>query len=132
MLDGLGGKSSCRVGYLAEPTPGIEGGVAEELVDGAVVLVAAVLDGVVHEALAFIHGPVANGLYLELIDSIDGDCGPNIARIAVAAGADKRNAIDVNIGDGAAAAGAVDDTGVGGGVSVGLVALYTGHQISEV
>src|ERR1700689_3990021 len=127
MLDGLGGKSSCRVGYLAEPTPGIEGGVAEELVDGAVVLVAAVLDGVVHEALAFIHGPVADGLHLELIDRIDGDRGPNIAGIAVAAGADEGNAIDVNIGDGAAAAGSIDDAGVGSGVAVGLVALHAGH-----
>src|SRR5208282_3499991 len=104
VLNRLDGQASCNVGNLTEPTPGIEGGVAEELVDGTVELVAAVLNRVVHEALAFIHGPVAYGLHLELIDSIDGNCGPNIAWIAVAAGTDKGNAIDIDIGYGAAAA----------------------------
>src|SRR5438445_2638118 len=93
---------------------------------------AALLDVVVLNALAFVNGRVAVGLDLELIDCIDRDGGPHIARVAIAAGTHERNAVDVNGSDGAAAAGAVDDAGVGGGVAVGVVGLHAGHEEGEV
>ena len=96
------------------------------------VLVAALLDGVVLNALAFVDGGVAAGLNLELVDRIDRDRGPDVTRVAVAAGAHKGKTVDVDGADGTAAAGAIDDAGVGRGVAVGVVALYTGHEEGEV
>ena len=74
MLDGFNRNQlagGVQDGDLAKPTPGIQRRVAEELIDRAVILGAATLDGVVHDALAFVDGRVAGGLHLELIDSVD-------------------------------------------------------------
>jgi hypothetical protein len=89
MLDGLDWLAGGGIGNGAEEAPCVEGSVAEELVDGTVIFVAASFDGVVLNALAFVDGLIAAGLHVELIDSVDRDGGPDVARVAVATSADK-------------------------------------------
>ena len=120
------------LGFGAEESPGVEGRIAEELVHGSVILDAALLDAVVLNSLAFIDGGVSAGLHLELVDRIDRDGGPDVARVAIASGAHERNAVDIHRRDGAAAARSIDDSGVGGGVAGGVVALHARHQEREV
>ncbi len=132
VLDGFADHAGCGIGESPEESPGVEGGVAEELVDGTVVFVAALLDVEVLNALTFIDGGVSVGLKVELVDRFDGDGGPDEAGIAVASGTHEGNAVDVDVGGGPAAAGAVDDADVGGGIAVGVVALNAGHEEGEV
>src|ERR1035441_2069594 len=53
-----------------EESPGIKRGVSEELIHGGVIVRAALLDRVVHHALAFIDGRVTAGLQLQLVNRV--------------------------------------------------------------
>ncbi len=133
MLDRLFRLAGSRVeSGRTEEAPSIQRSVTEELVDGAVKLIAALLDGVVLNALAFVDGRVAAGLDLELIDCVNRDSCPHKAGITVAASADKGDAVDVDVRHSTLGAGAVHDAGVGGGVTGGVVALHAGHEEGKV
>src|SRR5208337_3649113 len=132
VFDRLDWNTGSRIGGLAPEAPGIQRRIAEEFVDRTVLLGAALLDGVVHDALAFIDGRVASGLHLELVDGVNRNRGPHIARVAVAAGAHKHNAVYINSRSCAAASGAVDHADVGCRVAIGFIALHTGHEVNKV
>ena len=104
VLNRLYRNSNDRINGLSKPAPGIQGRVPEELVHRTVILVAALLDGVVHHSLAFVHSRVTAGLHLELVHRIHRDCGPHITWVAIAAGTHKWNAVDVDRGNSALAA----------------------------
>ena len=95
-------------------------------------LVGSALDGVVLDALPFVHGGVADGLDLQLVDGVYRDGGPDETWVALAGCRDEGGSINVDIRHGAAGAATVHDASVGGGVAVGFVELHAGEEYGKV
>src|ERR1700678_3618286 len=112
--------------------PRIERGVAEKLVQGAVVCIATLFHVVVLHAFALIHSRVARSLHLKLTYGIYRDGRPDKSWVAFARYIREWHTIDVDRNCAPARPYAVHNARVGCCSTAGLITLHARQQICKV
>ena len=120
-------------GHLVGKLPRVQRGVAEVLIDCAVVAVSALLDRVVLNALAAILSAPAGRKHLELADSIDANRRPDETRIAHGLRRGHVDAVNVHLFRAGRRTAAVDNAGsLRAVVAANPVVLHSGHQVLKI